>query len=61
MKLLLLLLLVLQAYYGHYKRQPSLAGTPVKNWRIFCWSKVLLHARMPLLTANSAFGTEIEV
>ena len=43
-------------HYGHYTGQPVLAGTPVKNWRILLEKRFA--ARMPLLTATSAFEWE---
>ena len=41
-------------HYHHYTGQSVLAGTPVKNWMILLEQSFT--ARMPLLTATSAFG-----
>ena len=40
--------------YDHYTGQPTLAGPPVKNWRILLVQSFT--ACMPLLIATSAFG-----
>jgi len=49
---------LLLPFNGHYTGQPALAGVslapPVKNWKILLEQSFT--ARMPLLTATSAFG-----
>ena len=49
----LALILQQQPFYGHYKGQPVLAGTPVKNWRILLEQSFT--ASLSLLMATSTF------